>query len=163
MCVFILTQPGPDLDLWPFTLGKGSMLCIVTGLRPGLLGNCSHSQEELRVVLGHQHLETLHTVPPRIVCRLRTAETHVRQLPHLPDEQGLLLGWEVWLLTCPLSENAPTPISPVEVYLLSFHPLRDTKCPRRSSCWGKCLCLSKHALNILSVSVNGRQMEERPG
>lgn len=47
------------------------------------------------MVLGHQHLETLHAVPPRIVCRLWTAETHVRQLPHVPDEQGLLLGWEV--------------------------------------------------------------------
>lgn len=22
MCVFVLTQPGPDLDLWPFTLGR---------------------------------------------------------------------------------------------------------------------------------------------
>lgn len=81
------------------------------------------------MVLGHQHLETLHTVPPRIVCRLRTAETHVRQLPHLPDEQGLLLGWEVWLLTCPLSEVAPTPISPVEVCATSFHPTQGCKMP----------------------------------
>ena len=22
VCVFVLTQPGPDLDLWPFTLGR---------------------------------------------------------------------------------------------------------------------------------------------
>lgn len=48
----------------------------------------------------------------------------LRQLPHLPDEQGLLLGWEVWL-TCPLSEVAPTPISPVEVCATSSIPLRD--------------------------------------
>ena len=74
VCVFILTRPGPDLDLWPFTLGRVHVVhChqAQTQVPWGVLSFSGRTQ----MVLGHQHLETLHTVPPRMVCRLWTAET----------------------------------------------------------------------------------------
>lgn len=84
-----------------------------------------------------------------------TAETHVRQLPHMPDEQGLLLGWEVWLLICPLSEVAPTPISPVEVCcnkLTSHSGMQNAHGDQ--DCGGSVYVSLNISLNTPSVSVN---------
>lgn len=82
----------------------------------------------------------------------------------MPDEQGLLLGWEVWLLICPLSEVAPTPISPVEVFcnkLTSHSGMQNAHGDQ--DCGGSVYVSLNIPLNTPSVSVNVWQMEERPG
>ena len=133
VCVFVLTQPGPDLDLWPFTLGRVHVVHChraqtrvpwgVLILRKNSDGPGTSASWDLARCASQDSLQVMDSRDPR-----QTAPTRARWTGSSPGLGGL---------TADLSplRGSPHPHLPSGSLLQQASvPLRDAKCPWRSGC-----------------------------